>query len=138
MKNFNLTHTAIVIIVFFSALLLFRLNSGEVQPWDEGLYAVRAKSILKYSEIIDQSKHSVGGLYSATYPPVLVWAQAGAMKLFGEGLFAIRIFPVVCSIFSLVFIYLISNRIFSKDFSIIIVIGTACTLSWNTFSRRNQ
>ena len=57
---------------------------GEVQPWDEALYCVRANACLQFGAWLDQTQYAVGGLYSSTHPPLLIWLMAGFVKLFGE------------------------------------------------------
>ncbi len=90
------------IAILCAIVLLFNLNKGEVQPWDEGLYAFRAKMILKHNCWIDQGKYSLGGLYSSTYPPLVPWAIALNFKIFGEELFSIRLFSALCSLVTIV------------------------------------
>lgn len=138
MKNFNLTHTAFITIVFLTLLLFIRLDNGEIQPWDEGLYAYRAKGIVQTGNWWDQTAFSIGRLYSSTYPPILVWSQAISMKLFGFTNFAVRLFPAVCSALSLWILYLIALRLFSKEFSILIAISLAVSHLWNFYSRQGM
>ena len=123
-------------LLFFILILFFGVNNGEVQPWDEGLYAMRAKAVLQYNEIIDQSNHSIGGLYSATYPPLTVWAIAASISIFGESLLAIRLYSIICSTLGMIFLFLIAERLFEKKFSYLVVFALAGTLAWNTYSRQ--
>ena len=56
-------------IIVFSAvaiIVLLNLGTGEVQPWDEGLCAIRASSIEKSHNYIDQASGLLGCLYPAS------------------------------------------------------------------------
>ncbi len=126
----------LALLLFFILILFIRINSGEMQPWDEGLYAMRAKAVLQYHEIIDQSNHSIGGLYSATYPPLTVWAIAASISFFGESLLAIRLYSIICSTAAMIFLFSIVKRLFEKKFSYLVIFALAGTLAWNTYSRQ--
>lgn len=121
------------------AIIVFiNLGKDEIQPWDEGLYAIRAKSILHYDDFWDQTAYSSGGLYSSTYPPLTIWFISGAMKVFGENEFSVRLFSAFCSIASLLFIFLISRKVVSFKYSVLTVILTGATIVWNKFSREGM
>ncbi len=134
--NKRINSKLLAVLLFYFLILFFRINSGEVQPWDEGLYAMRAKVVLQYHEIIDQSSHSIGGLYSATYPPLTVWAIALSMSILGKNLLAIRLFSLLCSTAGMIFIFLIAKRLFEEKFSYLIIFAFVGTLAWNTYSRQ--
>jgi hypothetical protein len=114
------------------------LQKAEIHPWDEGLYALRALSILENGNLIDQTSSSPGGLYSSTYPPLSVWAMALSMKIFGPGALAVRLFSYICSITSLIIIYLISIRILSEEKAIFTVILLSISIAWNVYSRQGM
>ncbi|TAL68790.1 MAG: hypothetical protein EPN82_08950 [Bacteroidetes bacterium] len=126
------------VIALMSIIVFINLGKGEIQPWDEGLYAIRAKSILHFNDFWDQTLYSSGGLYSSTYPPLTIWFMSGAMSVFGENGFSVRFFTVLCSIASLIFIYLISKRIVSFKYSLLAVILTGSTYVWDKFSREGM
>ncbi|MBI5323971.1 MAG: glycosyltransferase family 39 protein, partial [Ignavibacteriae bacterium] len=135
-KNHNWIITGIIALM--AIIVFINLGTGEIQPWDEGLYAIRAKSILHYDDFWDQTEYSSGGLYSSTYPPLTIWFMSGAMKLFGENEFSARFFSALCSIFSLIFIYLISKKVVSFKYSVLTIILTGTTIVWNKFSREGM
>jgi 4-amino-4-deoxy-L-arabinose transferase-like glycosyltransferase len=138
--NDNSTGNSLVtIVILLSVILLIKLGSNEVQPWDEGLYAIRAQSILHFSDaLLDQSDYSLGGLYSGTYPPLSVWAIAASMSLFGENEFSIRLFSALCSISSLILISLIAKRFTDNDNWIAVAALLFVSLAWNTYSRQGM
>ena len=138
MQNKNENWLIAGIITVMAIILFINLGSGEIQPWDEGLYAIRSKSILHYNDFWDQTAYSSGGLYSSTYPPLTIWFISGAMSIFGENPFSVRLFSALCSIASLIFIFLISKRAVSFRFSVLTVILTAGTFVWDKFSREGM
>ena len=138
MKPSSSIHTVIAVISFFIILLFLNLNNFEIQPWDEGLYAIRAKAVLEHKLYFDQTEYSAGGLYSSTYPPLTVWLLALSMNYLGESPLAIRFFSVIFSILSLVLIYNISRKIFSIENSLISIFLLSTTLGWNFYSRQGM
>ncbi len=96
---------------------------------------MRAVSMLAFDAWWDQVPHAIGGLYSATYPPLLSWMQAFCMKLFGESPFALRLFPAVCGGVSLFLLYGIAKRCVSRELSILSAIVLAGSVAWVDFSR---
>lgn len=138
LENSRFRHTSIAVISFFSIFLFFHLQKAEIHPWDEGLYAIRALSIIEGGNIIDQTQNALGGLYSSTYPPLSVWMMALFMKIFGVGELAVRFFSFICSIGSITLIYLISLRLFNEEKSIFSVILVSISIAWNVYSRQGM
>ena len=134
----NNKHISLAIISFFAILVLLKIAATEIQPWDEGLFAIRAKSILQFGTVWDQTAHSPGGLYSATYPPLTVWAIAGAMKIFGTTAFAIRLFSAVCSIASVFLFFAVARKFLNNEKSLALTLLLTGTTVWNLFSRQGM
>ena len=137
MDKFNIRHTAAAIIIFFSVSLFFQLDKTEMQPWDEGLYAMRALTVNNYGNFWDQTPHAIGGLYSSTYPPLTIWIMAFNMK-FMEPHVAVRLFSAICGAAAMLFIFLISRRFLSGEMSLVTIIALAVTLAWNKYSRQGM
>ncbi len=137
MDNFNLRHTAFAIILFFSIMLFFRLGEAEIQPWDEGLYAFRAKAVLEHNSWWDQTEYALGGLYSSTYPPLTVWAMAVSMQYF-EPETAVRLFSAFCGSLALLLVFLVALRLVGREMSLMSIIGLAVTLVWYKYSRQGM
>ncbi len=133
-NNFKYWH----IVVFFAVtmVVLLNLGAGEVQPWDEGLYAVRAASIEKSHNYIDQTSGSLGGLYSSTSPPMTIWAIHAMMHIFGENLWGIRFFSALCGIMSAILIYYISLKFVHWRFAILTPLLLSSANLWNDYSRQ--
>ncbi|MBC8124490.1 MAG: glycosyltransferase family 39 protein, partial [Candidatus Kapabacteria bacterium] len=132
----NRQHTAIAFILSLVCLYAIRLTSFEVQPWDEGLYAVRAQSIVVYGNWTDQTEHSLGGLYSSTPPPMLPWAIAGTMSVFGQTVASIRLFNLFSAGISFLLLYLIALRMLSFRSSLLAVCVLAGCMHWMIYSRQ--
>ena len=129
-------HKAIAIVLFLSLTVFLRLGSGEIQPNEEGLNAMSAKSITQQSINSGQAKHSATGIYSSSKPPLIVWAIAGSMSVFGENTFSVRLFTALCSAMALAFFYLISRRFLTYSSSIIALFLLSGTVAWNNYARQ--
>src|SRR5579871_6889328 len=86
----------IVLLALACLIPFIRLGIGEIQPWDESLYAIRADACLKFGAWLDQTQFAVGGLYSAWHPPFGIWLIALSKVLLGNSTFAVRL-PLACA-----------------------------------------
>ncbi|MFH1049680.1 MAG: glycosyltransferase family 39 protein [bacterium] len=116
---------SIMLGILFLIALLYIIDTGpdDIQPWDEAMYIVRVKSIVNFGDWLDQTNHSVGGLYSASHPPLFIWLTAVSLSVFGENHFSLRLFSVLFSIGILFLLFF-----FFKD-KRIGLIGTLITAS---------
>lgn len=138
MSKSEVFYTSFSAFVLSIIILIFNLQRGEVQPWDEGLYAYRAREILTTNKWWDQTSVSIGGLYSSTYPPLVSWAIAINMKIFGENLFSIRLFSVVCSAIAIfLFIYFISSH-FDQTTTFLVGVNLLFSSHWLFYSRQGM
>lgn len=131
-------HNNIIIIIVCALVVFFSVGETEIQPWDEGLYASRARACTQQNAWIDQSAYSLGGLYSSTYPPLSIWATAISFRVFGESGFSVRLFSLLCSVAALFVFYGIALRMFPKRFAIIAPALLAGTTVWNHYARLGQ
>ncbi len=129
-------HTVVAVILVLTGLYLMRLSGTEIQPWDEGLYAVRAKSILEFNAWWDQTPHTLGGLYSSTAPPFVPWLVALSMSAIGPSTIAVRLPIILCSAIALWMMYLIARRIVTFEHSLLAVCVLAGTLQWALLARQ--
>lgn len=83
------------ILVGAALLALTNLTTLEIQPSDEGYYALRAKAIVEYGCWLDQTEYAVGGFYSSSHPPLLIWLMAATAKVLGVNTFSFRIWSVI-------------------------------------------
>jgi 4-amino-4-deoxy-L-arabinose transferase-like glycosyltransferase len=128
----------IAFLVFSIAVLVtfIFLGKAEIQPWDEGLYANRAAAALVSGNMLDQTPDSMGGLYSSTPPPLSVWAIEASVSLFGASEFAVRLFPAICSIISLLMLYLTTLKLSDKKSAALAAFSLATAYLWNFYSRQ--
>lgn len=129
-------HTVVATILVLAGMLLMRLGSVEIQPWDEGLYAVRGESIVRYDAWMDQTPHAIGGLYSSTPPPLVPWAVALSIKALGPTAVAVRLFSVLCAVLAMSMLYLIARRIVTFEHAIVSLLALAGSLAWVTYARQ--
>ncbi len=133
----NETKNLHIIIFFFLGIMLFiNAGKGEMQPWDEGLYAYRAVSITQSNNYIDQTNESLAGLYSSTPPPFTHWVINASTRILGETLLAIRLFAIICSICSLVLVFYICRYFISIKYSLLASVFLSTSLLWNSYSRQ--
>ncbi|MBN2364502.1 glycosyltransferase family 39 protein [candidate division WOR-3 bacterium] len=125
--------TAMVVSVSLSRF--FWLGDMEVQPWDEAMYASRAKSVVMHGSWLDQTEHSVNGLYSSSHPPLYIWLSALVMKFSGFTPFAARFWSAVAGAISvLMFFSIIDNKL--AGFFSAMILGT--NAFYFSYSRQGQ
>lgn len=129
-------HTVTAVILVLTGIYLMHLSTYEIQPWDEGLYAVRAKSIVEFNAWWDQTNHALGGLYSSTAPPFVPWLVAVSISILGPSAIAVRIPIVLCSAIALWMMYLIARRMVTYEHSILTVCVLAGSLHWLIFAKQ--
>jgi 4-amino-4-deoxy-L-arabinose transferase-like glycosyltransferase len=126
------------ILLLVCALRFVNLGFGEIQEWDEALYAVRAKSIVHFGDWADQTDHAVGGLYSASHPPLFVWLTAITYEILGISNFTTRLWSAIFSCGIIVLVYLIGKRLFDQAAGLLsaVLIGTIPIFTF--YSRQGQ
>jgi hypothetical protein len=112
-----------VLLVVACLLPFIRLGLGEIQPWDESLYAIRAEACLKFGVWLDQTQYAVGHLYSATHPPLGIWLIAISKYPFGDSTFAIRLPIALAAAGSILLLWLIVRRFASKEAALVAAIS---------------
>ncbi len=105
-------------IPLLAAAALYRfidLGAGEMQQWDEALYALRAVAATRFGEFLDQSAHLFGFYYSA-HPPLYVWLADLSTIFFGEHLWVFRLPSALAGAASVYLLYRI-GRLASSEFA---------------------
>jgi len=138
MNNRDIISISFAILVLTNIILLFNIQKGEVQPWDEGLYAYRAREILKSKCWWDQTSVSLGNLYSASYPPLVPWVMALNMKLFGANLFAIRLFSVLASALIITLFFYFFSPLFNYQITFLFSINLLISNTYFFYSRQGM
>ncbi len=136
MQKTNHLSVGFSIAILSAIILSFNLSKGEVQPWDEGLYAYRAKAIVDYNCWWDQTKYSLGGLYSSTYPPIVPWAISLSFKVFGENLFSVRFFSVICSVILIASLTFFFSNLYPQQTVFLIATNLLIAQHWILYSRQ--
>ncbi|HEY6171697.1 MAG TPA: glycosyltransferase family 39 protein [Candidatus Kapabacteria bacterium] len=105
---------------------------GEIQPWDEALYCVRANACLQFSVWLDQTQYAVGGLYSSTHPPLGIWGITIGKFIFGDTTFAPRLFIAFTSVISLLYLYKLAKYLTNERTALIstVIFGNAQIWLW--------
>jgi len=127
-------------LLLITAGLLRFLNLGfhDLQAWDEALYTVRAESILLWGNWLDQSRHAIGGLYSALHPPLQVWLSALLFKLTTVNEFTARLVSAVAGALTLPVIFLIGRQLHSKRLGLLAALLYGLTPFTVFFTRQGQ
>jgi 4-amino-4-deoxy-L-arabinose transferase-like glycosyltransferase len=105
-------------IIIFSAVIFlqfYRLGLGEIQSHDESRYIMRAEACLRFGAWLDQTQYAIGGLFSSTHPPLIVWMMALMRFLFGSSSFVSRLVSPIAAIFALYYFYRLTNNFFSRS-----------------------
>ncbi|HET6401445.1 MAG TPA: glycosyltransferase family 39 protein [Candidatus Kapabacteria bacterium] len=115
-----------------------RLGIGEIQPWDESLYVIRATACLKFGAWLDQTKYAVGHLYSATHPPFGVWLIAISKYLLGDSTFAVRLPAALLASGSVLLLWVIVRKFASREAALVSAISLATADLFVLFSHLAQ
>ncbi len=127
-----------ILLSLIGLLHFVRLDFGEVQQWDEALYAMRAKSIVYFNDWIDQTPHAVGGFYSSAHPPLFIWLIALTYKLFGISTMTTRLWSAIFGTGIIFLIYFIGREVYDRRVGLIagVLLGTNPLFSF--YSRQGQ
>ena len=128
----------IILLSLVGFLQFFRLGIGEIQSWDEALYIIRAEACLRFGVWIDQAQYAIGGIYSSTHPPLVVWMMAIARYFGGNSVFVSRIIAAIAGIVGLFFFYKLAGKFFSRWTRLIITICLGSAQGYLHFSHRGQ
>ena len=107
----NFFKVFLAFIIFLSLVKLPALFSVDMQPWDEGMYAVRVASIHIHGDFFDQFSLSIGGFYSASHPPLLIWSGYFITLIFGLSSAALKMIPFLASLLSIFFVARIGGKL---------------------------
>lgn len=121
--------------------MIFRfagLGLGELQSWDEGLYALRARIALDAGLWWDQASRMPSGAYYASHPPLYVWLGAISMKILGQTPLAIRVPSAVAGALLVALIFAFARLRFEKKLAVVtaLIVGFSALMVIN--SRQGQ
>ncbi len=126
------------ILLLASLLPFLRLGIGEIQPWDESLYAIRANACLAFGAWLDQTHYAIGHFYSATHPPLGVWLIALSKLVLGDSTFAVRFPMALAASTSVLMLYAVVNRLASRAAALVSAASLAASSLFVLYSHRAQ
>ncbi len=129
-------HTVLATVLIIVVAYFTKLGSVEVQPWDEGLYAVRGEGIVLYGNVWDQTEHALGGLYSSIPAPMVSWHVAIGTYVFGRTAVGVRLITILDAGIALCLLYVILLRLVSHRTALLSVIIMGASLHWVVYSRQ--
>lgn len=123
-------HTVLATLLVLGGLYVMRLATVEIQPYPEGLYALRGLSIQHTMQWMDQASAAPGGMYSAMMPPLPAWVIAIGIDAVGPTPLAVRWFAVCCAMMTMLLTYLLARRVVSFESSVmaLVIVGTSVPL----------
>jgi 4-amino-4-deoxy-L-arabinose transferase-like glycosyltransferase len=127
-----------VLLAVACLMPFIRLGLGEILPWDESLYAIRADACLKFGAWLDQTQYAVGHLYSATHPPLGVWLIAIFKYLLGNSTFAVRLPIALAASASVFLLWLIVRKFASKEAALAAAVSLSAADLFLVLSHRAQ
>jgi 4-amino-4-deoxy-L-arabinose transferase-like glycosyltransferase len=126
------------ILLLVCGLRFVNLGFGEIQEWDEALYAVRAKSIVYFGDWLDQTNHAVGGLYSASHPPLFIWLTAITYKVFGINNYTTRLWSAIFGSGLILLVYLIARLPMNRRGALLAAVLLGTIPIFTFYSRQGQ
>lgn len=114
-----------------------------MQPWDEGMYAVRVASIHIHNDFIDQTPHSINsyslkGLYSGAHPPLMIWAGYIFTLIFGLNAWVLKIIPFISGLLSVYLLIKIGEKMKSLAAGYFAAMIFTSNIIFSVFSKRFQ
>lgn len=134
----NLKYIFFFLVIFLFAAKIHTIIVTDIQPWDEGMYATRVLSIKDSGDFIDQSSHSVGGFYSGSHPPLLIWTGYLFTSVFGMNNVSFKVFIFLVSAALLLMIMLLGKRVYGQREGIIAAVIFSSNIIFSIFCNRFQ
>lgn len=126
------------IFLFLVAVKLPSILTNDMQPWDEGMYAVRVLAVHEFGAFLNQSEYSVGGFYSASHPPLLIWIGYIFSLIAGTDAFVFKIIIFLFSLLCLWLIINISRNVFDLKTGYLAAMLFTVNILFHVFSKRFQ
>lgn len=126
------------LVVFLCAVKLPSILTSDVQPWDEGMYATRVLSLHVNGDFIEQSIHSVGGFYSASHPPLLIWIGYVVTLITGLNSISLKLIIFVFSLLCVLLMMLIGRKLFTVSVGFYASLIFCSNIIFAVFSQRFQ
>jgi 4-amino-4-deoxy-L-arabinose transferase-like glycosyltransferase len=128
-------HTVLATILVVMCAYLVRLSMPEMQPNEEAFHAVRGKAAVVFGAWADQAPQALGGLYSASAPPLTAWLVAAGITIAGPSDTAVRLPFVLVSALALFVLFFVAERLVSFRGAITAVLALGTSLPWAVLAR---
>ncbi|MBR9974051.1 MAG: glycosyltransferase family 39 protein, partial [Bacteroidetes bacterium] len=99
----------VLLLLLFAGYRFVGLGTGEMQQWDEAIYALRTQVIFQFGAVWDQSPFMLGGVYYSAHPPLYVWSSTALLLLFGDHLWVYRLTSAVAGALMVPLLYRLSR-----------------------------
>jgi len=118
------TRDLILLTLLFGVLLGFRLGSYALGNPDEGRYAEIPREMVAADDYVTPR---LDGVNYFEKPPLVYWAVAACLKLFGSSEWSMRAVPAFFSLIGILCIYAAARRIYGRGAGIAsaVVLGTS-------------
>lgn len=110
-QRYKLDFILIFLIILTSPIFFYKLGQSSLISFDEAWYGDIARNILKRGDLINLSWN--GNSY-IDHPPSGFWLIAFSEWIFGSSEFGVRFAPAVCGLLSMVIVYHLGRRLFSR------------------------
>lgn len=117
-------HTVLATVLAILGLYVMRLTSVEIQPSPEGLIAIEANAVMV---------HGLSQVHSA---PLVPWASAVGVFLFGHAPLAIRWFAIVSGLVVCFMTYLLARRVETFNSAVLAMVLVGASVPFVTFGRQ--
>lgn len=124
----------LVVLVVAAINLFYKLNTTVIQDWDEARHGVTAFEMLKNNNFLVTTYGNTVDYFNLK-PPLGIWMIAGAYKIFGYNIFALRIVSALSSFITITIVARFLRENVSKMASIIGAAILSCNVlfvSWHT------
>lgn len=126
------------VIAFIAGYRLIGIGFGEMQQWDESIYALRTLAVWKFGAVWDQASVMLRGVYYSAHPPLYVWASTITSVLFGLEYWVFRLPSALAGGVCVALLYRMARLYLNKPFSLVAsgLLGFAPLFTF--FSRQGQ
>ena len=107
-----------LLLLLFAAYRFIGLSFGEMQQWDEAIYALRTDAVFFFGDVWDQSPHMLRGSYYSAHPPLYVWGSMACRLMFGDGVWVYRLTSALAGAISVLLLYRIGRSFTTRAFAL--------------------
>jgi len=129
LRNKNL----IVLVLFASAFLFWQLGRNHLIEWDEGIYALVAKNILRTGDWLTFTWQH--GFPWFEKPPLYFWLTAPLIKILGTTSLAPRIWSALFGLGSIITTYFLGKKMFGEKIGLVAGFILASTTGFLYYAR---